>query len=78
MTAEQQEAFQAAADEAMAWSAAEHRKQEDELAEFFRGEGLEIYTPDVEAFRAYAQEKYLNSPLSADWPEGMIDRINAL
>ena len=78
MTPEQQEAFQAAADEAMAWSAAEHRKQEDELAEFFRGEGLEIYTPDVEAFRAYAQEKYLNSPLSADWPEGMIDRINAL
>jgi TRAP-type C4-dicarboxylate transport system substrate-binding protein len=78
MTPEQQAAFQAAADAAMAWSAAEHRKQEDELAEFFRGEGLEIYTPDVEAFRAYAQEKYLNSSLSADWPEGMIDRINAL
>jgi TRAP-type C4-dicarboxylate transport system substrate-binding protein len=78
MTPEQQAAFQAAADEAMAWSAAEHRKQEDELGEFFRSEGLEIYTPDVEAFRAYAQEKYLNSSLSADWPEGMIDRINAL
>jgi tripartite ATP-independent transporter DctP family solute receptor len=78
MTPEQQEAFQAAADEAMAWSAAEHLKQEEELVEFFRGEDLEIYTPDVEAFRAFAQEKYLNSPLSADWPEGMLDRINAL
>jgi TRAP-type transport system periplasmic protein len=78
MTPEQQEAFQAAADEAMAWSAAEHQQAGDELAEFFRSEGLEVYTPDVDAFRAFAQEKYLNSPLSADWPEGMLDRINAL
>jgi TRAP-type transport system periplasmic protein len=78
MTPEQQEAFQAAADEAMAWSAAEHRKQEEELADYFRSKGLQVYTPDVDAFRAYAQEKYLNSPISADWPEGMIDRINAL
>jgi TRAP-type transport system periplasmic protein len=78
MTPEQQEAFQAAADEAMAWSAAEHRKQEEELADYFRSKGLEVYTPDVDAFRAFAQEKYLNSPISADWPEGMIERINAL
>jgi TRAP-type transport system periplasmic protein len=78
MTPEQQEAFQAAADEAMAWSAAEHRKQEEELADYFRSRGLEVYTPDVDAFRVFAQEKYLNSPISADWPEGMIERINAL
>jgi TRAP-type C4-dicarboxylate transport system substrate-binding protein len=78
MTPEQQEKFQAAADDAMAWSAAEHRKQEEELVAFFKDKGLEIYTPDVDAFRAYAQEKYLNSPISADWPEGMLDRINAL
>ena len=78
MTPEQQERFQAAADEAMAWSAAEHRKQEEELVAFFKGEGLEVYTPDVDAFRAFAQEKYLNSPISAAWPEGMLDRINAL
>ena len=78
MSAEQQAAFQAAADEAMAWSAAEHQAREAELAEFFRSEGLEVYTPDVDAFRAFAQEKYLNSPLSASWPEGMVERINAL
>src|SRR5690606_11317985 len=78
MTPQQQEAFQAAADAAMASSAAEHRKQENELAEFFRSQGLNVYTPNVDAFRAYAQEKYLNSPISAEWPEGMIDRINAL
>jgi TRAP-type transport system periplasmic protein len=78
MTPEQQAAFQAAADEAMAWSAAEHQAREEALAESFRAQGLEVYTPDIDAFRAFAQEQYLNSPLSTDWPEGMLDRINAL
>jgi TRAP-type C4-dicarboxylate transport system substrate-binding protein len=62
----------------MAWSAAEHKAREEALAESFRQQGLEVYTPDIDAFRAYAQEQYLNSPFSADWPEGMLDRINAL
>ncbi|MDZ4095899.1 MAG: TRAP transporter substrate-binding protein DctP [Paracoccaceae bacterium] len=78
MTPQQQVRFQAAADEAIAWSAAEHQKQEGELAEFFRAQGLQVYVPDVEAFRAYAQDKYLKSPLSARWPAGMLERINNL
>ena len=78
MSADQQAAFQAAADAAMAWSAAEHQKREAELAEFFKAEGVDVHTPDVAAFRAYAQEKYLASPLSAAWPEGMLERINEL
>ena len=78
MSAEQQAAFQAAADEAMAWSAAQHQAREAELADYFRSQGVAVYEPDVAAFRAYAQERYLASPLSADWPEGMLERINAL
>lgn len=78
MSEEEQVAFQAAADEAMAWSAAEHQAQEQELIAFFEGEGLDIYTPNVDAFREHAQAAYLASPLSADWPEGMLDRINNL
>jgi TRAP-type transport system periplasmic protein len=78
MSPEQQQAFQAAADEAMAWSAAEHLKQEEELVAFMKEQGLEIYTPDVEAFRAHAQEMYLGSELAESWPEGLLDRINAL
>ena len=39
---------------------------------------MEIYTPDLDAFRAFAQKKYLESDLSKAWPEGMLDRINAL
>lgn len=78
MSAEQQVAFQAAADEAMAWSAEQHQAREAELAEFFRAQGVDVYEPDVAAFRAHAQERYLASPLSADWPAGMLDRINSL
>jgi TRAP-type C4-dicarboxylate transport system substrate-binding protein len=78
MTDEQREAFQTAADEAIAWSAAEHQRQEEELAEKFREAGLELYVPDVDAFRAFAQQRYLDSPIAADWPDGMLERINAL
>ena len=66
------------ATKAFAWSTAEYRKQEAELVEFFKEQGLKVYTPDVEAFRTYAQEQYLQSPLSQSWPEGMLERINAL
>jgi len=78
MSAEQQAAFQGAADDAMAWSAAEHQRMEAELADYFREQGLEVYEPDLDAFRSFAQEQYLNSSLSADWPDGMLERINDL
>jgi tripartite ATP-independent transporter DctP family solute receptor len=78
MSPEQQEAFQAAATEAINWSQEQHLAQEATLAEKFEAEGLKIYTPDVDAFRAYAQEMYLNSDLAESWPEGALDRINAL
>ncbi len=77
-TDEQRAAFQAAADEAIAWSAEQHLAREAELAEFFKEQGLKISTPDVDAFRSYAQQMYLDSELSADWPEGMLERINSL
>ena len=73
-----QKAFQAAADKAIAWSAAEHQKREAELADAFRKEGLDVYTPNVNAFREYAQKVYLNSDQAKDWPKGMLEKINAL
>ena len=78
MSAEEQETFQKAADEAINWSQEQHLKKEKELSDFFKEQGLEIYTPDVDAFRAHAQKMYLESELSKDWPEGMLERINAL
>jgi TRAP-type C4-dicarboxylate transport system substrate-binding protein len=67
-----------AARKGFAWSTGEYEKQEKELVGFFREQGLEVYEPDLEAFRAYAQKQYMESPLSASWPTGMLDKINAL
>jgi TRAP-type C4-dicarboxylate transport system substrate-binding protein len=78
MTPEQQNAFQAAADKVIDWSTQKHLQQESELVALFKEKGLDIYTPDVAAFRAYAQKKYLESDLAKDWPEGMLDKINAM
>jgi TRAP-type C4-dicarboxylate transport system substrate-binding protein len=78
MGAAKQKSFQAAADKAIAWSAAEHLKKEAELADGFRKQGLEVYTPDVNAFRAYAQKVYLASDDAKEWPKGMLEKINAL
>lgn len=78
MSPQQQQAFQAAADKAIAWSTAKHLEQEKEMIEFFKSQGLKVYSPDVDAFRANAQKKYLASSLSKDWPKGMLERINAV
>ena len=73
-----QKAFQAAVDKAVAWSAAEHLKREAELAEGFKRQGLDVYVPDVAAFRAHAQKVYLASDEAKAWPKGMLDKINAM
>ena len=78
MSAAKQQAFQAAADKAIAWSTAEHLKRELELADGFRRGGLDVYAPNVNAFRDYAQKVYLASDEAKQWPPGMLDRINAL
>ena len=78
MNAAKQKSFQAAADKAIAWSTAEHLKKEAELAEGFKKQGLDVYTPDVNAFRAYAQKIYLASDEAKAWPPGMLDKINAM
>lgn len=53
-------------------------RQEAELVEFFKGQGLDVYEPDKEAFRNHVLDKYKASKFSADWPEGLLEKINAL
>ena len=78
MSPQRQKAFQASVDKALAWSTAEHLKREAELADSFRKLGLEIYTPDVKAFREHAQKVYLASDEAKEWPKGMLEKISAL
>ncbi|OWU83155.1 C4-dicarboxylate ABC transporter [Oceanicola sp. 22II-s10i] len=74
----QKETLQSAVDTAIAKSTQRHLDREVELVQFFKDEGLKVYEPDRIAFRDYAQKKYLESEFAASWPDGMIDRINAL
>jgi tripartite ATP-independent transporter DctP family solute receptor len=78
LSPDQQRRVMAAAQESFAWSTAEYLKQEQELLGFFKSAGLDVYTPDLKAFRTYAQQQYLQSPLSKSWIPGMLDKINAL
>ncbi|MEO8656040.1 MAG: C4-dicarboxylate ABC transporter, partial [Ramlibacter sp.] len=78
LTPDQQRRMMSAAQESFAWSSAEYIKQEQELVAFFKAAGLDVYTPDLKAFRTYAQQQYLQSPLSKSWPPGMLEKINAL
>jgi TRAP-type C4-dicarboxylate transport system substrate-binding protein len=73
-----QKNFQAAVDKALAWSTQEHLKREAELAEGFKKQGLEINTPDIAAFRTYAQKVYLASDEAKAWAPGILDRIAAV
>lgn len=77
MTPEQQEATQAAADAAAELARNRQLELEDDLADFFREQGLRVYEPDVEAFRTRVQAAYLASAFANDWPEGIVDAVNA-
>ncbi|HYD08296.1 MAG TPA: TRAP transporter substrate-binding protein DctP [Reyranella sp.] len=78
MTPEQQARVEAAATAAIDMSQGKHIEQEATLLEKFKGAGLNIYEPDVAAFRAHVQEQYLNSELAKSWEAGIVDKINAL
>jgi tripartite ATP-independent transporter DctP family solute receptor len=78
LTPEQQATVQKAADEAAESGRQKQLALETELEQFFKDQGLKVYTPDVEAFRTHVQKAYLESQFAKDWPEGMVDKINAL
>jgi tripartite ATP-independent transporter DctP family solute receptor len=52
-------------------------KEEGQLVEFFKKEGLQVSTPDVDAFRKAVQSAYQKSDYAKEWPKGLLDRINA-
>ncbi|MGI9134571.1 MAG: sialic acid TRAP transporter substrate-binding protein SiaP [Rhodoferax sp.] len=52
-------------------------KEEAQLVEFFRHEGLQVTRPDVAAFHKAVQAAYQNSDYAKVWPSGLLERINA-
>jgi tripartite ATP-independent transporter DctP family solute receptor len=78
LSPEEQATVQKAADDAAESARQKQLALENDLEAFFKQQGLDVYTPDVAAFRKHVQDAYLSSDFSKDWPKGMIDQINAL
>jgi TRAP-type C4-dicarboxylate transport system substrate-binding protein len=77
LQAPEQAKLQAAADKAIDDYTTKFNAQEKDVIEFLKGQGKKVYTPDVNAFRTYAQKKYVDK-YGQDWPKGALERINAL
>ena len=77
MTPAQKQKVKAAAVAASQFNNENRIKEEGQLVDFFKQQGLQVTTPDVDAFRKHVQDVYLNSEYAKTWPKGLLERINA-
>jgi tripartite ATP-independent transporter DctP family solute receptor len=77
LNASQKQKVMAAAQAAAVYNNDNRIKEEAHLVEFFKKEGLQVTTPDVDAFRKSVQATYQQSDYAKVWPKGLLDRINA-
>jgi TRAP-type C4-dicarboxylate transport system substrate-binding protein len=78
LSAEQRQKLESETLKAIDWSTQKHLDEEARLVQFFKDQGLKVYEPDLGAFREHAQQMYLESEFAKNWPDGMLDKINAL
>ncbi len=78
LSADQQQTVMTSAKKASAEITRTILANEAQLVDFFKEKGLQVYTPDVDAFRNRAQTMYLESDFSKDWPKGLLERVNAV
>ena len=76
MTAAQKQAVKAAALAAATFNNDNRIKEEAQIIDFFKQQGLQVSTPDVEAFRKSVQDAYAKSDYAKVWTKGMLERIN--
>jgi tripartite ATP-independent transporter DctP family solute receptor len=77
LTPAQKTKVKAAAQAASAYNNENRIKEEGQIVEFFKQQGLQVTTPDVEAFRKHVQGAYAASDMAKTWPKGLLERINA-
>lgn len=73
---DQKQKLKAAAQAAAQFNNENRIKEEGQLVEFFKQQGLQVTTPDRDAFRKHVQQVYLDSEYAKIWPKGLLDRIN--
>ena len=76
MTPAQRQKVQAASEAAAAFNNENRLKEEAQIVDFFKQQGLTVTTPDVDAFRKSVQAAYAASDIAKTWPAGLLDRIN--
>lgn len=77
LSAAQKGKLKAAAQAAAAYNNENRLKEEAQIVEFFRQQGLQVTTPDVDAFHKAVQAAYGTSEMAKAWPKGLLERINA-
>ena len=77
MKPDQQARFRDAAEKAIDDYTVKFENQEKDVVAYLKGEGKKVYTPDINAFRTYAQKRYVDK-YGKDWPKGALERINAV
>ncbi|WP_309684033.1 sialic acid TRAP transporter substrate-binding protein SiaP [Polaromonas sp.] len=77
MSPAQKQKVKAAAEAASSYNNENRLKEEAQLVDFFKQQGLQVTTPDVDAFRKSVQTTYQNSDYAKVWPKGLVERINA-
>ena len=76
VTAAQKQAVKTAAQAAATFNNDNRIKEEAQIVDFFKQQGLQVSTPDVEAFRKSVQDAYAKSDYAKVWTKGMLERIN--
>ncbi len=77
MNPAQKQKVKAAAQAASSYNNENRLREEAQLVDFFKQQGLQVTTPDVDAFRKSVQTTYQNSDYAKVWPKGLLERINA-
>jgi tripartite ATP-independent transporter DctP family solute receptor len=76
LSADQKAAIEAAEAKAKAFNDEGVLKTEADAKGFFEGKGVKVTTPDVNAFRTQVLKMFSESKFAANWPKGMLERIN--
>ena len=77
LSATEQKNLKAAAQAAASFNNENRIKEEAQILDFFKKQGLKVNKPNEEAFRKAVQAAYDKSEMAQSWPKGLMDRINA-
>jgi tripartite ATP-independent transporter DctP family solute receptor len=76
LNATQKQNVKAAALAAAQYNNENRIKEEGQIVDFFKQQGLQVTTPDLDAFRKSVQDTYGKSEYAKVWPAGLLERIN--